>query len=136
MVRGRRSALPKLTRRVIFVRMIQRALISVLKKHTTWFPVVSVSGPRQSGKTTLAQLAFPENPYVNLEQASTIDLLKQDPQAFLDNLLRKGTPILIDEAQRWPDLFSWMQVISDREGRNGLFVITGSQTLRFCDPVS
>ena len=116
--------------------MIAREMAAVLRQHATWFPVVCVTGPRQSGKTTLAQLAFPDSPYANLEQVSTLELLKTDPQGFLGSLLAKGSPVVIDEAQRCPELFSWLQVIADAQGRNGLFVITGSQQFLLSDRIA
>lgn len=116
--------------------MIARNIEGTLKAHTSWFPVVCVTGPRQSGKTTVTQLVFPQAPYANLEQASTLELLEADPLGFLNGLLSKGTPVIIDEAQRCPQLFSWLQVISDDRGRNGLFLITGSQQFLLSDRIA
>jgi predicted AAA+ superfamily ATPase len=116
--------------------MIERTVTATLKQYVQWFPVILVTGPRQAGKTTLVQMAFPGAPTANLEQPSTLAALAEDPQGFLAGLLAKGTPVLIDEAQRFPSLFSWLQVIADREGRNGLFVITGSQNFLLGQHVS
>lgn len=107
--------------------MIDREMASTLRQHVDWFPVVHLSGPRQSGKTTLTQLVFPESPYANLENPSTLALCREDASGFLRGLLNRGVPVVIDEAQRFPELFSWIQVISDQRQENGLFVLTGSQ---------
>lgn len=116
--------------------MIERTMGSTLRRHLEWFPVVHLSGPRQSGKTTLAQMVFPDAPYANLESPSTLALCREDPNGFLDGMLNKGRPAVVDEAQRYPELFSWIQVLSDRRQENGLFVLTGSQNFLLNDRVS
>jgi hypothetical protein len=63
--------------------MIDREIASTLRQHVDWFPVVHLSGPRQSGKTTLTQLVFPGSPYANLENPSTLSLCREDASGFL-----------------------------------------------------
>jgi len=108
-------------------RYIRRRIESVALSLAKSFPVVTILGPRQSGKTTLVQKVFPEYGYVNLEQPDIRLLAERDPRAFLK---RYAPPVIIDEIQRVPDLLSYIQVIvdEDRTGR-GLFILTGSQQI-------
>lgn len=89
--------------------MIERLARSVLVQQARGFPVVAITGPRQSGKTTLARLAFPDKPYASLEDPDIQALVARDPRRFL-----AGFPdgAIIDEAQRLPKLFSWLQAWS------------------------
>ena len=88
------------------------------------FPIVAITGPRQSGKTTLARHAFGDMPYVSLEDPDNREFAAVDPKGFL---ARYPNGAIIDEAQRVPELFSWLQGIVDSDGRMGRFVLTGSQ---------
>ncbi len=103
---------------------IPRMLQKQLMKDATWFPIVSISGPRQSGKSTLVRHAFPEYPYVNLEDPQLRAAAIEDPVGFIRN---RPTPLIIDEAQYAPDLFSMIQVTSDEKGATGQYILTGSQ---------
>ena len=87
-------------------------------------PILSITGPRQSGKTTLSKMCFPHYDYVNLESPETRQAVHEDPKLFLGNYV-KG--LIIDEAQRVPELFSWLQVMSDASPQQGQFILTGSQ---------
>ncbi|MBQ7192173.1 MAG: ATP-binding protein [Paludibacteraceae bacterium] len=89
---------------------------------TKQWSVISVTGPRQSGKTTLCKLAFPDYEYVNLENLPMREMVAKDPMAFLQ---RFKTGVIIDEAQLLPDLFSYIQVIAD-EDKISRFVLSGS----------
>ena len=86
-------------------------------------PIVTVYGPRQSGKTTLARNAFPDFAYANLEYPTVRELAQRDPEAFFRQY---PAPAIIDEVQRVPDLLSYIQVKVDESGRNGQYVLTGS----------
>ncbi|MGF7141555.1 AAA family ATPase, partial [Roseimarinus sediminis] len=88
--------------------MIQRKLISTLQLMAGKMPVISITGPRQSGKTTLAKMCFPAYDYVNLENPDTLDEAKSDPRSFLTS---KKEGIIIDEIQLFPELFSYIQTI-------------------------
>ena len=88
------------------------------------FPVVTVTGPRQSGKTTLAKKVFSNKPYFSLEDPDVRSLALDDPRGFLKNLPDGG---VLDEVQRAPELLSYLQSIVDADGRMGLFLLTGSQ---------
>lgn len=104
-------------------RMFVRHLLPVLQARARQLPVVTVTGPRQSGKTTLCRLAFPERPYLNLERPDTREFARSDPRAFLDGLPEGA---IIDEIQRVPELLSWIQVAVDARPDPGRFILTGS----------
>ena len=116
--------------------MIKRKLADAIKQHIEWFPVVHLNGPRQSGKTTLLEMVFPDSPSANLEDPSTLEMLLSDPRGVIDSMMKKGTPVVFDEAQRCPELFSWIQVVSDEKKQNGLFILTGSQNFLLNDQIS
>lgn len=103
---------------------VQREITRQVRRLAMSFPVVAITGPRQSGKTTLARMAFPRKRYVSLEDPDELDLARADPRGFL---ARFPNGAVLDEAQRWPDLLSYLQGIVDSDGRRGLFVVTGSQ---------
>jgi predicted AAA+ superfamily ATPase len=106
---------------------IQRQALGVLLQRATLYPVVTVLGPRQSGKTTLCQMAFPDKPYVNLEQPDVREFSQQDPKAFLAQF---PDGAVLDEIQNVPSLLSWIQVLTDADPRKGRFVLTGSHQLQ------
>ncbi len=103
--------------------MIKRDITKVLIKAVKTHPVVTVFGPRQSGKTTLVRSVFPKYAYVNLENPKDRRLAQNDPEAFFRHY---GAPLIIDEVQRVPELLSWIQVKVDESGRKGEYVLTGS----------
>lgn len=106
-----------------FVIVISRSATASLQRLAKGFPIVAVTGPRQSGKTTLAKAVFPEKPYVSLENPDERDFAERDPRGFLQRF--QGGAIL-DEVQRCPALFSWLQGVVDARGVMGDFVLTGS----------
>lgn len=110
-----------------------RHLAPVLADRAAQYPVVTVTGPRQSGKTTLCRLAFPGLPYANLEQPDTRAFAQGDPQGFL-NQFPDGA--VLDEIQRVPELLSWVQVLVDKTGRPGQFILTGSHQFELMDAVT
>lgn len=87
------------------------------------YPVVTVTGPRQAGKTTLCRMACPNHAYVNLEAPDVRQLAQLDPRAFLQ---RYPAPVVLDEIQRVPELLSYVQVLVDQDRSPGRFVLTGS----------
>lgn len=87
------------------------------------FPVVTVTGPRQSGKTTLCRAVFPEKPYVSLEAPDVQDFARADPRGFLSE--RRGGAVL-DEIHRVPELLSYLQTMVDERPVRGRFILTGS----------
>lgn len=104
--------------------MLPRAAAPTLRRLARHYPVVALTGPRQSGKTTLARAAFPRKPYASLEDLDTREFAERDPRGFLGKF---GSGAVIDEAQRAPGLFSYLQSAVDRDRRRGRFVLTGSQ---------
>lgn len=102
---------------------IHREASGILKKLAKQFRAVAVVGPRQSGKTTLAKQVFPGKPYVSLETPSVRKFFTDDPLGFL-NTYRSGA--IFDEAQRAPELFSYLQEIIDASDERGRFILTGS----------
>lgn len=115
--------------------MISRDLEPHLIAAAASFPVVALLGPRQSGKTTLAQKAFPHHRYVSLEDFNIQQLALADPQRFLTEYPSQAG-LILDEIQHVPQLLSSMQTIVDREKRRGFYVITGSQNFLVNEAVS
>lgn len=104
--------------------MLDRQLSQTLLRLAASFPVVTLTGPRQSGKTTLARSVFADKPYVNLEDPNERAFAMEDPRGFLARFVEGA---LFDEAQRWPDLFSYLQGLVDENRHPGRFILTGSQ---------
>ncbi len=103
--------------------MIPRQARITLERLARGFPVLAITGPRQSGKTTLARAAFPDKPYVSLENPDEREFAERDPKRFL---ARFPEGAILDEVQRCPALLSWLQGIVDEAPRMGRFVLTGS----------
>lgn len=104
--------------------MIPRQAEATARALARGFPIVALTGPRQSGKTTLARAIFTEHAYVTLEDPEERSYASQDPRGFL---ARFNDGVVIDEAQRCPQLFSYLQGVVDERRRMGEFVLTGSQ---------
>lgn len=104
--------------------MLLRHAQTTALKLAKGFPIVAITGPRQSGKTTLARLLFPDRSYVSLEDPEQKAFALRDPRGFLG---RFPDGAIIDEAQRCPELFSYLQGVVDARRRMGEFVLTGSQ---------
>ncbi len=104
--------------------MIPRDAHAHLRTLLGGFPVVTLTGPRQSGKTTLAKAVLPDRPYFSLEDPDIRAQALDDPRAFLGRLPDGG---VLDEIQRAPELLSYLQTRVDADGRMGLFLLTGSQ---------
>lgn len=106
--------------------MLSRRLAPTLAELARLYPVVTVTGPRQSGKTTLCRAVFPDKAWVNLEDPDVRRFATTDPRAFLD-AHRDGA--IFDEVQRVPDIPSYLQGMVDDDPRPGRFILTGSQNL-------
>lgn len=104
--------------------MIERQATTTILRLCKGFPVVAITGPRQSGKTTLARAVFTDKIYVSLEDPDVRAFAESDPRTFLGQY---PDGAVLDEVQRCPDLFSYLQTIVDREQRMGQFILTGSQ---------
>lgn len=103
---------------------IPRTLKTGLLRLAKWYPIVSVTGPRQSGKSTLVRNTFPHHRYLNLEDPATRSRALSDPSGFIAN---NPGPLIIDEAQYAPELFSAIQAAADASGQKGEYVLSGSQ---------
>ena len=101
-------------------RNAEKSLLSLAKG----YPVVALTGPRQSGKSTLVKHVFKGKPYVSLEDIETCEYAQSDPKAFLAQF-SKGA--VLDEVQRVPTIFSYLQTVVDTIREPGLFILTGSQ---------
>ena len=99
----------------------------------TKFPVLAITGPRQSGKTTLCKKLFKDYNYVSLENPDTKEYALSDPKGFLEEL---GEKAIIDEVQNAPDLFSYIQGIVDASGKTGHYILTGSQNFLLLEKIS
>lgn len=113
--------------------MIDREIEPHAKLMAEKYPVVTILGPRQSGKTTLARKLFPEKPYVNLEHLPTRRFAISDPDGFLGQFPEGA---VIDEIQRAPELTSYIQVETDQQKKNGMFILTGSHRFNLRNAVN
>ncbi len=111
---------------------ISRQIADTILQHSQWYPILYLGGPRQSGKTTLLKRLFPDLPYVSLEDPDTHLLATDDPRRFLHSF--QGGAIL-DEAQRVPDLFSYLQTRVDAD-KSQRFVLSGSQNFLLMEKIS
>lgn len=114
--------------------MIKRHLQSVLEQSAKGFPVITLTGPRQSGKTTLAKATFQTAHYVSLEEPSQREFALEDPKSFLGQF--GNNQVILDEAQRVPDLFSYIQGIVDENDVPGQFILTGSQNFLLLEKIT
>jgi uncharacterized protein len=113
--------------------MIKRKAEKTLKELASQFKAVALTGPRQSGKTTLARMAFPRKPYISLENPDERNLAMNDPRGFLSRF-PKGA--ILDEVQRAPELFSYLQQIMDENKAKGQFILTGSNNFSLLENIS
>ncbi|MEO6692752.1 MAG: ATP-binding protein [Saprospiraceae bacterium] len=113
--------------------MIKRIAEKRLKTLAASFRSVAVVGPRQSGKTTLCRMCFPEKPYVSLENPDERAFASEDPRGFLENY-KDGA--ILDEVHKVPELFSYLQQILDETKKKGLFILTGSNHFLMQDSIS
>lgn len=114
--------------------MLAREMADFLISMTSYYPIVTMLGPRQSGKTTLVKQSFPHKPYINLEQIDARELILNDPHAFLSQHSQTGA--ILDEIQRAPDLISYLQVWVDAHPSKGQFILTGSHQFALHQQIS
>ncbi|MFC1591462.1 ATP-binding protein [Thermodesulfobacteriota bacterium] len=113
--------------------MLKREASQKILQLARQYPVVTITGPRQSGKTTLCKMLFQQKAYVSLEDIDQRNFAEKDPRGFLDKL-PKGA--VIDEIQRAPDLLSYIQTIVDDRQQEGMYILTGSQQFELLEGVS
>ncbi len=114
---------------LIFNREMKGELLSAAGQ----YPVVTITGPRQAGKTTLVKNVYPNKTYINLEAPDIRAAAEDDPRGFLDKLPQGG---ILDEIQRVPSLLSYIQVIVDEHKKPGLFILTGSHQLALHEAIT
>ncbi len=113
--------------------MIKRDITEKIIQLSGLYPVLTITGPRQSGKTTLIKEIFNNHVYTNLENPDTLLMAKTDPRAFLN---QSTTGLVIDEVQNSPALLSYIQNIVDEKNSNALFILSGSQNLLLSEKIS
>lgn len=113
--------------------MIERTIRERILTLSSMFPVVTLTGVRQSGKSTLLKTSFPNHKYVSLEDPDIRMMAESDPRGFLLNF---GYPLVIDEVQNVPALFSYIQTIVDEHNETGMYILSGSQNFLLMESVS
>ena len=113
--------------------MIKRELASKLESLSRQYPIITVTGPRQSGKTTLVKAVFPGWTYVSLEEPDIREYALTDPRGFIDAYPERA---ILDEVQRAPDLFSYIQTHVDNKGKEGVYILTGSFNFGLMEGIS
>ena len=113
--------------------LINRIMGEQLKRLDLQYPIVTITGPRQSGKTTLCKMVFPERAYVSLENPDHRRLAESDPRGFFATYLEST---IIDEIQRVPALFSYIQEIVDNRQSPGQFILTGSSQFELMESIT
>ncbi|ADC72040.1 AAA family ATPase [Thioalkalivibrio sp. K90mix] len=113
--------------------MIPRTAETLVRELLSGFPIVTITGPRQSGKTTLARTVMADRPYRSLEDPDVRALALDDPRGFLSQC---PDGAVLDEVQRAPELFSYLQTHVDGDGRMGRFLLTGSQQFGLMSGIS
>ena len=113
--------------------MIERQMSNQILEAVNQYPVIAVTGPRQSGKTTLCRELFPDYAYSNLENPETRQFAIEDPNGFLAQFSK---PVILDEIQRVPKLFSFIMPLVDEHKKMGEFVLSGSQNFHLQEAIS
>ena len=113
--------------------MIPRLAEKTLRRYAKGFPVICITGPRQSGKTTLAKMAFPKKRYLSLEDPDMALLARSDPRGFLE-MWPEG--LILDEAQYVPELFIYIKTTVDKDPKPGKYIVTGSQQFNLMEKVT
>ena len=113
--------------------MIPRKLGQVIPRYSGDYPVVAIVGPRQSGKTTLARSLFSDYPYYTLESLDHRNRALSAPRGFLSDI---GPRAILDEAQRAPELFSYLQEYVDASPKERHYVLTGSHQFLLMESIS
>lgn len=113
--------------------MVRRLLYDKVDWMLSKYPIITITGPRQSGKTTFAQQLRPNYSYLSLEDPDNRDFAKSDPRGFLETW-QNG--VILDEVQYVPELFSYLQTYTDLRKRNGEYILTGSQNFLLMERIT
>jgi predicted AAA+ superfamily ATPase len=113
--------------------MIQRIIAGKIKQLSQQYPIVTITGPRQSGKTTLAKYIFADYQYISFEDPDTRMYVSEDPRGFLKE---HSSRVIIDEVQQVPEFLSYLQTHSDQRPETGQFILTGSQHFLLSEQIS
>ncbi|MEM6866191.1 MAG: AAA family ATPase, partial [Bacteroidota bacterium] len=113
--------------------MIERINYKEIASALSQYPIIALTGPRQSGKTTLLKSMFSEFRYINLETPDVRDFAIKDPKSFLSEYDSK---VIFDEIQRAPELFSYLQATVDENGAMGQFILSGSQNFHLMERIT
>ncbi len=113
--------------------IIKRDIVNAIIEYGMKYPVIAVTGPRQSGKTTMLKSIFPDYEYVSLENLDIRNFAENDPNGFLNRYPRKT---IFDEVQRVPSLFSYIQTKVDESGEMGQFILSGSQNFHLMENIT
>jgi hypothetical protein len=113
--------------------VINRDIENSISKYGTKYPVIAITGPRQSGKTTMLKSVFSDYEYVSLENPDNRNFAENDPNGFLNRYSKK---IILDEVQRVPSLFSYIQTRVDESGEMGQFILSGSQNFHLMENIT
>lgn len=115
------------------MKLIKRHLSKIIREELGKYPIVAITGPRQSGKTTLVKYLFPDYTYISLENPDLREYAKVDANSFLREFSSK---VIIDEAQRVPDLFSYLQTHVDEHQSMGQYILSGSQNFHLLESIT
>src|SRR6185437_15283363 len=118
---------------VVMPRFINRTIAKFIKEQKTKFPILGITGPRQSGKTTLLKHLFKDYTYVSLENPDMRTFASDDPNGFLK---KYDSNVILDEVQRVPELFSYIQTIVDESQKMGQFILSGSQNFHLLNNIT
>ena len=113
--------------------MYKRDLSAKISQALTKYKIVTLTGPRQSGKTTLAKHVGSGFSYFNLEDLDFLYRVREDPKSFFDSI---KSDVIIDEVQKWPEILSYLQVYTDRDDFSYRFILTGSNSLLLSQNIS
>jgi len=112
---------------------IKRTIAKEIRRRIEQYPILAVTGPRQSGKTTLLKTLFPDYAYVSLENPDYRSFAQEDPNGFLQQYANKT---ILDEVQRVPALFSYLQTTVDKSGQMGQYILSGSQNFHLLQHIT
>lgn len=112
---------------------IKREIVNSIRENMKMYPIIAISGPRQSGKTTMLRDSFPDYEYLSMEDVDARNFLDRDPRGFFE---RYNTFCIFDEAQRVPELFSYLQTKVDNDKIMGQYILSGSQNFHLMKSIS